>query len=516
MPAPPFTENGWPSIGADRLARNPVPGTNIVIPLQAGIPNTIMKAFAADFHAFCESLMNARGGTDEGGWTPTNSVWNSNHLGGTAMDLNWEDHTFRVSYAGFSPVEIAMCRELLKFYNYKGIQLIFWGQDWDSPKDAMHFQMGYNTFNNQVICNEFISKFIRPDGFSTFRRGGAQPSIPRKRVVPDAGGTFWVDVSQWQESIAAGYPHRVFSFRTNSGDVRDTKALENARRAKEMLEDGDLDIVIPYYFFRPGQANCDLHRQILEEAGLFKHPRTVTMVDVEGDNGSVTGDNSWEINDEVNRLGGWYGDNRRVIGYYNSNADPGLWKARQGINLVVPQYYRTPGDISSIRDEQVKVDAIAHQFTDKATDQKPWAPANVDVNWSPYNVDELLMLFGMKEAPVALTTDQMVKELWDRFIGVPFFGGKWPSRAVFRDSDNGVDDGVGMLLNTDGNSWDDKVVNNAKAGSLQDIARIGRLAGGEGPEGDNPDHVKLAKDIYAGISKAKRDAAEKLSPKPWE
>lgn len=164
-----MTENGWPACGPDLLERNPVPGTSIVIPLQRGIPNAIMKAFAGDFHAFVESLNNARAGTDEGGWTGTNSVPTSNHLGGTAMDLNWSDHPMGNAYAGFSQAEIAACRELLAFYE----GMIFWGNDWNSPKDSMHFQMGYNTYNNQAKCNDFIKRKIRADGFSTFRRGGS-------------------------------------------------------------------------------------------------------------------------------------------------------------------------------------------------------------------------------------------------------------------------------------------------------------------------------------------------------
>lgn len=75
-----ITENGWPSCGSDQLDRSPVPGTEIVIPLQRGQPSILLKAWAADWHLFLESLYNAKGGTDEGGWTPTNSVATSNHL----------------------------------------------------------------------------------------------------------------------------------------------------------------------------------------------------------------------------------------------------------------------------------------------------------------------------------------------------------------------------------------------------------------------------------------------------
>jgi len=75
-----ITENGWPQCGSNQLDRSTIPGVDIMIPLQQGQPSTILKAFAADYHLFIESLQNSRGGTDEGGWTPTNSVATSNHL----------------------------------------------------------------------------------------------------------------------------------------------------------------------------------------------------------------------------------------------------------------------------------------------------------------------------------------------------------------------------------------------------------------------------------------------------
>lgn len=500
------SENRWRPAKLDpsRLDRSPIPGTNIVIPLMAGDVSRAMKAFIADFHQFVESLYNARGGTDEGGWTPANSVATSNHLNGTAADLNWFDHTFRVSLAGFTPAEEREMRLLLQFYNFEGLQIIFWAQDWDDPKDCMHIQMGYGTYENQDKLRRFVEKFIRPDGFSTYRRGGEKPTVPRKAVVPGPDGTFWSDVSQYQgKAIESSYPLKVFAFRTNAGDETDTLAEENAKRAKVMLDSGQLEIVIPYYFFRPGQANCDLHREILERTGLFNHPRTVSMVDVESAGGSVVGDNTWEINDEVTRIRGWYNSFQRVIGYWNPNADPGLWIARGGLNLVIPQYNRTPGDISSVQNAQARAEAFAHQFTESATDVAPWTGRNVDKNWSPYNVKELLVLFGMEKPEVGAypSQEKMIQELWDQFIGIPWTeDNEWPSRAVFRDSDQGVDKGVGMLLNTDGNAWDTKVIVSAMLGDEKNLARIKRVADGEGPAGDNPAAVKYAQSIYKAIT----------------
>lgn len=208
--------------------------------------------------------------------------------------------------------------------------------------------------------------------------------------------TIWSDTSQHQGApIDDSYPHAVYSFRTNSGSKVDTLGVENATRVKQMLNAGKLEIAIAYYFFRPGQSNCDGHRELLERSGLWEHPRLASMVDVEGDKGSVSGDQSFEVNDEVARMRTWYGDGRRVIGYWNPNADPGLWLTRPpNFRLVIPQYGRTPGDLSSVQNAQVRGEAFAHQFTQSGR-CAPWS-GNVDLNYSPLNVNELLGMLGME------------------------------------------------------------------------------------------------------------------------
>ena len=388
-----MTENGWPQCGSDQLDRSPIPGTDLVIPLQRGQPSKILKAFCADYHLFVESLFNSRGATDEGGWTPTNSVATSNHLSGSAVDLNWSDHPFKVK-GTFSSSQMETIRELLAYYD----KTIFWGGDWKSPIDEMHWQMGYNTYNNPATQN-FIDSKIRRDGFSFFRKVEENPPVERMPVVPADGGTYWADVSQYQGlPLNDDYPYSVFSFRTNSGDKEDSLVAENCAKAKELLDaDNQFSLVIPYYFFRPGQANCDLHRQILMDHGLWMHGNTVTMVDVESDGGKIKGDQSWEVNDEINRLRGWYGNTRRVVGYWNPNADPGLWLTRPyALELIIPQYNNQPGNISAIRDEVVEREAFAHQYTDRAQDVPPWSGHNVDMNWTPYSIGDLLLLLGLE------------------------------------------------------------------------------------------------------------------------
>lgn len=166
------SENGWEPSHAtpDLLEWVTVPGTNPTVSLQLlkGWPLAIMRAYAADYNAFIEPLRDG----DSGGFTPTNSVATSNHLNGTAMDLDWEGHPFHVQ-GTFTAERMVTLREMLAFYE----DTIFWAGDWNDPIDEMHHQMGYDTFNNPHT-GDFIARKVRADGFSTFRRSGASGPPP--------------------------------------------------------------------------------------------------------------------------------------------------------------------------------------------------------------------------------------------------------------------------------------------------------------------------------------------------
>jgi hypothetical protein len=88
------SENGWSPawVGAESLVWTTIPGTTVNLQFHKGWPATILAAFAADFNAYVEKLRDA----DSASYTATNSVSTSNHLNGTAMDLNWNSHPFRV------------------------------------------------------------------------------------------------------------------------------------------------------------------------------------------------------------------------------------------------------------------------------------------------------------------------------------------------------------------------------------------------------------------------------------
>jgi hypothetical protein len=172
------SSNGWPMVDEGSCTWVTIPDTNpaVNIEIQNGQPLQILRAFVADINAYVEHVRDG----DTACWTATNSVSTSNHLSGTAVDVDWELHPFQVPDAGWNGDQIATIREILDFYE----GTVFWGNDWIDPKDAMHFQLAslanggdIDTFNNPHT-QDFINRKIRADGFSTFRRDNAVPPPP--------------------------------------------------------------------------------------------------------------------------------------------------------------------------------------------------------------------------------------------------------------------------------------------------------------------------------------------------
>ncbi|QTF81433.1 lysin A [Mycobacterium phage TarsusIV] len=200
-----FSENGWPYVDQGSCEWFDVaPG--VTMQIQQGPPFTILGAFARDYHAFVEPIFDP----DCCCWTQDNSVDTSNHPGGTACDIRWNKHPFQVRNT-FDQSQRATLRELLEFYE----GMVFWGGDWQSPVDEMHWQMGYNTYDQKADrpvdkVFDFIKRKIRPDGFSTFRRSGATPATPPATspasemtvpLVQNANGTWTSPSPAWAHLI---------------------------------------------------------------------------------------------------------------------------------------------------------------------------------------------------------------------------------------------------------------------------------------------------------------------------
>lgn len=128
------SENGWRMVNRDScVVGGPsmgLPHTNTA-PIRAGDASTILVAWLCWYHAHVEPLRSP-----VWGWSATNDVPNSNHLSGTAIDVN------APQYPWGARTMPAARKTLVR----KGLALfegtVFWGADWDRA-DEMHYQIGY-------------------------------------------------------------------------------------------------------------------------------------------------------------------------------------------------------------------------------------------------------------------------------------------------------------------------------------------------------------------------------------
>lgn len=103
------------------------------------------------------------------------------------------------------------------------------------------------------------------------------------------------------------------------------------------------------------------------------------------------------------------------------------------------------------------------------------------------------------------TNQEKLDVIYDKIAAypeVPGIAGKWPSRSIYRDNDNGIDDTVGMILNNDATGFDLKTEFEAVTLGLPDaVARVKRLAEGQGPAGSLDWAVARAKAVLAKVPK---------------
>jgi D-alanyl-D-alanine carboxypeptidase len=129
-----ISENKWRMVDEDECNWITVRGTDVTLEIRKGIPTTILGEFAARFNEVIEPLRDA----DSACWTLTNDVPTSNHLAGTAMDLNWDSHPFHAqgTFGNKFP-------ELRRLLDEEFDGCVWWGGDWEDPIDEMHFQLNF-------------------------------------------------------------------------------------------------------------------------------------------------------------------------------------------------------------------------------------------------------------------------------------------------------------------------------------------------------------------------------------
>lgn len=470
-----ITENGWPQIDSTQLQRGLVPGLNgVQIELRAGDVSDVLRAWMIWYDRNVEDIEANYLPRDEWGWSATNSVWNSNHLSGTAVDINATKYP--MGSHNMPAAKADKVREGQRLFDGK----VFWGSVWDNP-DEMHFQIQGNATDiaplakrlregylgllapevapdplrfplplgwfygpldgpNESVSGQWdgeppsyreglkrwqtavgvpptgiwdaatcaaaqqtqrdhgwqldtLNGYVYEGEWNVVIREGYRPSVRADQHVT------WADVSQYQDAPIDGtYPYRVFCFRINTSKTMDKLAVQNYQAAKQLANDGRLDLIIGYSFYRPGHDTLGVAKKFVADNGGI-HPKFAWMIDVENGSGSaggaVSGDNTADVNRLVDEAIAWLGDPKRVCGYQNFVSDPGLWRSRRpDLKMIIPNYGLAPGEGRRPKGDNF----FAHQYTDSEA-CRPWAKG-VDMNWYPGPLDELLAAFGVKERPV--------------------------------------------------------------------------------------------------------------------
>lgn len=124
------SENGWPMCNASATVAVEVVPAARRVPLRAGHVATILNAFIILYNRRVEPIAS-----QVWGWSADNDVWNSNHMSGTAIDINAPKYpwgAYRMPAATIGKVD-ALLRD------FEGV--VFWGRRWGKP-DEMHYQIG--------------------------------------------------------------------------------------------------------------------------------------------------------------------------------------------------------------------------------------------------------------------------------------------------------------------------------------------------------------------------------------
>lgn len=128
------SENDWRMCNRDEcvvaLPEMGIPYTDTA-PIRSGDAATILGAWVIWYQRHVEALIGP-----VWGWSRDNDVATSNHLSGTALDIN----------ASKYPWGLRTMPSALKAKVREGLRLfegsVFWGADWDRA-DEMHYQIGF-------------------------------------------------------------------------------------------------------------------------------------------------------------------------------------------------------------------------------------------------------------------------------------------------------------------------------------------------------------------------------------
>lgn len=165
-----YSENGWRMVNRDACDIVRIPGLYLTetAPLRTGAPLTILGAWLYWYDRNVEEIV-----TSIWGWSATNDVSNSNHLAGTAVDVNapkypWGSRVMSNTLKGRVRAGLAL---------FEGS--VFWGADW-SRADEMHYQLAWREGDPR---NEAFAKKLR-DGYLGIYKPAPTPTPPAPEKEP--------------------------------------------------------------------------------------------------------------------------------------------------------------------------------------------------------------------------------------------------------------------------------------------------------------------------------------------
>lgn len=171
--------NGWPFVTSSALARAVVPGTGDVrIEILAGPVATVLNAWAALWHKNIRRIDVFRP-RDYWGWSAVNDHPTSNHLSGTAIDLNATTLPFR--QRTMPADQRARVDQMVR--DFRGV--VAWGGHWTNPSDEMHAEIAVRPGDHRLttLARDLSSGYLSvPWGGATtepigLRRGDSGPAV---------------------------------------------------------------------------------------------------------------------------------------------------------------------------------------------------------------------------------------------------------------------------------------------------------------------------------------------------
>lgn len=487
-------ENGWPECDLVDCDYATIPGTTLRLPFQRGFPFIILQAFIRDLDQYIEPVMNARGISDEGSWTEGNSVYTSNHKGATAFDYNWSDHPMGQAGAGWDGSvlidgdQVPAVNDLLVWYE----GMVFWGNNWSSPKDSMHFQMGYDTYGpaNAARVQNFIDRKIRADGFSTFRRGAAPATPPGVDVLVQA----MAPTSVGRDRLAALFP-----------------------AVSQCLRDCDCTTVerIAMWCAQIGHESAGLRYMEEIASGAAYEGRTDLGNTQPGDGVRFKGRGPIQVTGRRNYtvLSQWaYGKGLVPSPTFFVDNPAELASDCYGF-IGVTWYWTTQRPMNDAADARDIVRAT--QYVNGGTNGLEDSPDGTPGRRTRYNRtlamgDQLLALITDSPSTPGDDMAQVPQDQWDRVYRE--LTQQHPSRSAVHEPNEGlVDTWAGMTLNTDGNVDLLATFLRAWLGHPGALARLRDVAAGTEP-GRSKDDAQLAQAILATVGKPMAVAAVAAAP----